>query len=401
MIKAIIGSQFGDCGKGLFTDYISSKFGANAVVVRVNGGAQAGHSVISPDNIYHVFHHIGSGSFNNSATFLSKYFIVNPILFRKEIEELKSKGISPKVYVDPNCIITTPYDMIINQIVESSKGNSRHGSCGCGINETIERNLNFKEFTLQDCIGKSIVDNMLVNIKTNYIFDRLKKLNVNTIDDNWMDIIDSSYLIQRYCEDVEFFYDNVTYCSELQISKMYDNIIFEGAQGLLLDEDHRFFPHVTRSKTGVHNIIELCKNMNIYSVDVHYMTRSYLTRHGNGPLPYELTEKPYKKVEDKTNIFNEWQGNLRFAYLNLDLLKESIQTDIKLNQNKGVKINPSLTVTCMDQVENECIKYYKNDCLHHTRLESEFIHRISEFTGIDVDFVSFGPTRNDIMRLIK
>ena len=110
----------------------------NPLVIRFNGGAQAGHTVTSPEGIRHVFSHFGSGTLAGASTYLSKYFIVNPILFNREYDVLIKKGIVPRVYVSPECIVTTPFDMMINQVIEKRRDGDRHGSCGYGIFETIK-----------------------------------------------------------------------------------------------------------------------------------------------------------------------------------------------------------------------------------------------------------------------
>lgn len=136
-IKIVIGANFGDCGKGLMTDYFSQK--PNSIVVCSNGGAQRGHTVTTPDGIRHVFHHFGSGTFNHASTYLSENFIVNPIIFKQEYDELMNLGYIPNVYINQNCMLTTPFDMMANQIIEENRGKNKHGSCGLGIFETIKR----------------------------------------------------------------------------------------------------------------------------------------------------------------------------------------------------------------------------------------------------------------------
>ena len=88
-----------------------------------------------------MFSHVGSGSFVGAATFLSRFFVSHPMLFLKEMESLASKGVHPEVYVDPQSPVTTPYDIMINQIIERERGADRHGSCGIGFGETVERHL--------------------------------------------------------------------------------------------------------------------------------------------------------------------------------------------------------------------------------------------------------------------
>ncbi len=139
--RVVIGAQFGDEGKGRVTDHYAAEVGGDGIVIRFNGGAQAGHTVVTPDGLRHVFSHVGSGAFAGAATFLSRFFVSNPILFLKEMAILAAKGVELRIYVDPHGPVTTPYDMMINQIVERERGGNRHGSCGVGFGETIERSL--------------------------------------------------------------------------------------------------------------------------------------------------------------------------------------------------------------------------------------------------------------------
>ena len=100
VIKVVVGANFGDEGKGLMTDcfcHQSSVKGEKCLVVLHNGGAQRGHTVVTPEGGRHVFHHFGSGTFVGADTYLSEDFILNPMVFRQEWEELKTLGVSPKV----------------------------------------------------------------------------------------------------------------------------------------------------------------------------------------------------------------------------------------------------------------------------------------------------------------
>ena len=134
----VIGAGYGDEGKGLMTDYFCRSAPSNPLVIRFNGGAQAGHTVVTEDGRRHVFSHFGSGEFAGARTYLSDDFIVNPIKFREEYNTLYSKHVRPITYISENCRITTPYDMILNQCIETCRSN-RHGSCGLGIFTTIQR----------------------------------------------------------------------------------------------------------------------------------------------------------------------------------------------------------------------------------------------------------------------
>ena len=392
---AVIGSAFGDCGKGKHVDYLSAKYGRECVVVRSNGGAQAGHTVVTPEGLRHVFHHFGSGSFNGSATYLSEFFIVNPIIFRQEYEELVSKGVKPVVYVSPNCMVTTPYDMLINQMVEEMRGGAKHGSCGYGIHETITRHVDYNIPFHIDLMMKAWKNEyysyLTKDIRDEYVPMRLYDLGIilKNVPSKYFELFRNENLLKRYVEDIEFFHKYTTMVDPDYFNDGYFKaVVFEGAQGLLLDEDHEFFPNVTRSKTGLHNVIELCKQMNITNINVSYLTRAYTTRHGAGPMPFELPEKPYINIEDQTNLSNEWQGSLRFSYLNWDLVMDAIGRDIENNCRKGIVVDYNIGISCLDQLD-ESVTY-----IHMGGYNKNSVDTFLQIWGIR--YASYGPTRNDI-----
>jgi adenylosuccinate synthase len=133
-------------------------------------------------------------------------------------------------------------------------------------------------------------------------------------------------------------------------------VIFEGAQGLLLDQDRGFFPHVTRSNTGLRNVVALAEEAGIGALDVTYATRAYMTRHGAGPLPGELPDQPYAGIRDETNRLHRWQGSLRFAVLDLDLLAGAVRADLA-DAPAGLRVSHRLTVSCLDQVGMEAARW--------------------------------------------
>src|SRR5690606_12238557 len=106
--KAVIGIGFGDEGKGITTDFLCSR-SRNPIVVRFSGGHQAGHTVVL-NGVRHVFSNFGSGTLRGAPTYWAKYCTVNPIGIINELDSLIKKGITPKLYIDEKCPITTPYD---------------------------------------------------------------------------------------------------------------------------------------------------------------------------------------------------------------------------------------------------------------------------------------------------
>jgi len=382
----VIGANYGDEGKGLMTDYLCKKHNAD-VVVRFNGGAQAGHTVVTPEGDRHVFSHIGSGYFLGVPTYLSEYFILNPIMFRKEYDKLKIPA-DYKIYISYKSLITTYWDMLGNRVMEEMRGSSAHGSCGVGINATIERaeamlnspfNQTFIGYSNDD---DSIIQARLTCIKDYWYYQLLlycikwKKelpdwardcfIRGNEINKQFVD--DLRFMLARV--DVDFNFDKVGYA------------VFEGAQGLALDQFYGNDPYVTRSNTGMRNVLDMqWKERMEFSIDeIVYVSRTYETRHGNDPNFIDADDNFKHKGElDKTNVKNEWQGELRYRWLNYDRLYSRINLDVNSNNIRqyGLRDNLRLALTHADQIEV-------------APTEERLLN------GFKWHYTSFGETRNDV-----
>lgn len=341
--RIVIGANFGDEGKGLVTDYLCSQ-GAG-VVVRFNGGAQAGHTVVTPDGDRHVFRHFGSGTLLEIPTFLSQFFVCNPILFFAERQQLIELGYHPVVFAHPDCLVTTFADMMINQIKETNRGMARHGSCGIGFHETIVRSrVSELKITMGDLWnGGDRLESQLAEICDKYARYRVGQA------------FDEPDACEAFIEGCRDFANCV---NPAGIGQCKDPV-FEGAQGLLLDQNNKeFFPHLTHSNTGMRNVEILCAQAGIIEKEIYYISRSYLTRHGHGPLPGEDATLSY---EDNTNHRTTFQGAIRFAPLDSRSLLSRCKEDSGSN---GFK----LVVTHTDQLKAPC----------------------------EADLISDGPRRTDI-----
>ena len=392
--RAVIGANFGDEGKGLMTDYLVHKHKSD-LVIRFNGGAQAGHTVELADGRRHVFGHFGSGAFAGAATLLSKHFIVNPMIFKKERLVLEEKApVNLDIFIDIFAPVTTPFDMLINQLVEKKRGLARHGSCGMGIGETIERGEQFFDLRVHHLRNTDSLRTLLYTIRDNWVPIRKVQLELG---DEFDHIIMNDGLIESYIADVLYLLDHSQLCMSNTILRKAHNPIFEGAQGLLLDQGHEYFPYVTRSNTGIKNVLELM-GPDFDILDVTYMTRAYLTRHGAGPLRRELQKKPFSLIEDKTNIPNDWQGNLRFAYLDIDLLKNTIVKDL-MNNKLNYKVRPTIGITCLDQCGDVAPVIFNGaeDYLHKTQVRDVGDQIAKHLNLSDNHYKSFGPTRETMV----
>lgn len=311
-VKFVIGANYGDEGKGLVSANLAAKAqqeGKKCLTILYNGGSQRGHTV-EFDNFRHVYHHFAAGSEFGSDTYFHQDFLVNPMTYVQEYE-----GITSECYMDYDCRVVTPFDMIANQFAEQGR-DVRHGSCGMGIFETITRYndsddgiTNLKVGDLR--LGQSFLYRYITDVQRYYEnkrgirFDSIPGLDVEGLKRHWVN--DFNTMIN----DVSIVYDwNVK-----SLLNHYDVIIFEGGQGLALDMDNMAdFPHLTPSNTGCKKMIPfiigtLGENA---PVELYYVTRSYLTRHGNGPMPDGYLD--HSMIEqDMTNYPNPWQGTLRLA----------------------------------------------------------------------------------------
>lgn len=391
---AVIGSGYGDEGKGLMTDYLAAR-GEVPSVVRTNGGAQAGHTVQTPDGRRHVFHHISSGSLAGAATHLSRFFVSNPVFFMRERQAVMALGGNGSVTVDPRGIITTPYDMMINQVIERARGTARHGSCGMGFGEAIERSLR-PEFsmTFNDFAkGAAHIEDIIGRIRREWAPFRLAQLGLVEEARQFADMLLSEDLVQGFIADCAAFWNSA---APLPDARIPDGVVFEGAQGLLLDQDYGAFPHVTRSNTGLKNMLAVAAEAGIGGLDVTYMTRAYATRHGAGPFAHEDADTSWLAMVDPTNEPNDWQGAIRTAPLDLDAVSAAIRHDLG-HASPDVEVSATIGISCVDQIAERMKIGMKGQVADARR--SVLAEVVAEAAGLDVSHMSFGPTRRDIVDL--
>ncbi len=362
--RIVIGANFGDEGKGLMTDFFAreymDKYG-RCLVSCTNGGSQKGHTVVTNDGQRHVFHHFGSGNFVGADTYLTRFFIVNPIIFNREYEELLEKKALTKTYVDKRCRITLPTDMMLNQLVEERRGSGKHGSCGFGIFETICRsrelpitvedllyieNDNVKEFG-----GK--INNISFETIKDYIRKRVDFLGIeiDKEDDNWKEAFDHiDDILEGFIDDVKAFLSCIIITDEDVLQK-YEGVVFEASQGLMLDMDNEeYMPHLTPSNTGIKNPALIIGD---YDNEVDsvccYVTRSYMTRHGAGRFDTECAKELINAdMYDKTNVPNIYQDTLRYGWLDTEDLRRRIDKDVETNGN-GINPEIRLAVTHINE----------------------------------------------------
>lgn len=321
-VKAVIGKNFGDEGKGLATDHLamlSERESRSCIVVRHNGGAQAGHTVEALGKRY-VFKEISSGSFRGADTFWAPTFMPDLYKLSDERDAFLSLGVHlPEIYSDPGCPLTYIDDILINMSLESRRGKDRHGSCGMGIDEAKRRSL-IPEFRITPgdiaSDGADAFYQKLLYIRREYLPKRLEALSLDPASmGEYGELISDGNVLYNYCEQMCRNSELITVKDE-EFIKNYDDIIFEGAQGLILDEENKAFaPNLTSSRTGLTNPDAMTERLGLEGpLEAVYVTRTYVTKHGAGRFPYEdIFIKEGRSFEDLTNIHNEWQGSIRYA----------------------------------------------------------------------------------------
>ncbi len=329
-IKIIVGSNYGDEGKGLATDYFCNP-SEKWLGVLTNGTSQRAHTVDTIDGKHHVFSHFSSGTFQGADTYISEYFAINPITFVNEYLTLQNKfGITPKVYIHPDCKIITPFDILANLTEREQSG--LHNTCGNGFWKTLERYNDDYGMGRALYFSKNSASWMryLNNIEEYY------KYKLNNID------LDYQGIKTHFINDLQFVFDH-SFIINNKILELYQNIIFENGQGLLIGEQNPLanWDFCTPSNTGLsyaYNIIE--KNFIDADVETCYISRTYLTRHGDGGLFDEcVVEDINKSIVDYTNIPNACQGHLRFGHFDDKQLINRIWKDNSFVKNTIDKNN--------------------------------------------------------------
>lgn len=348
---SVIGAGAGDEGKGITVLRCAVTDPNRSLVVLTNGGAQRGHSVtigLGEDQEVFINKHLGSATWcGHSDTYISKTFRVDPIVFNKEYERWLWTA-HPVVYVDTAAPFVTPFDVLANQ--DEALHDCMHNTCGMGIWHSMFRqsrdvcNVSFKAF----------ID----------LSPEQKENELNAIADFWLahgfyDKEISAFfkdkslrmaMTAHFIEDCIKMGSSVTFADSLpEIEKIYSTVIFESAQGLQIGQQNESQGTQTPSDTGLAGVF--ATGTAAKKIEVHYVTRTYATRHGDGILSYEGRVSSYIK-DDKCNPYNRWQGEFRYGELDVVGLNKRILNDLK-RVPSGVEIDPILDVTHCDEVYPE------------------------------------------------
>lgn len=411
----LVGSQWGDEGKGKIVDILSEKF---KIVARYQGGANAGHTVIIGDKQY-ILHLIPSGILRDDVIcVIGNGVVIDPSALLEEIELLESNGIKVegRLYISHNAHLIMPYHKLLDSISES--GEQKIGTTGRGIGPCYIDKFARKGIRIVDLLDRVELEKKIrINLKEKN--DLLKK--VYDHDGLDIDVIVKEYLefdraIDKYIKDVPAFLNQA-------LSEGKD-VLLEGAQGTLLDIDHGTYPFVTSSSPTSGGA---CTGTGIPPTKIDSVigiVKAYTTRVGNGPFPTELLDFEGEKLRKIGAEFGATTGRPRrcgwydaflvaysqmvngitsVALTKLDVLSsfDKIKVCIGYELNgKRLKSYPS----SVDQLSSVTPIYEELDgwnenissCLYYDDLPSktkEYLKFIAKHSGIKLDIISVGPKR--------
>lgn len=331
---SLLGLGFGDCGKGMFTDAMCRRTGA-WLVVRFNGGAQAGHNVVLPDGTHHTFSQFGSGTFVPGVmTLLAQPVIVHPTALLVEAQYLQSKGVSDplsRLWIDERCRVTTPFHQAAGRLREWRRGALAHGTCGVGVGETVKHALEHPEQTLHyaDLMNPSLARDKLECIRVT-LGNEFRDLDLDGLANNpcrvELELLRDATVSQTWLEQALRLVARVRPASRAFLSEQINQggtIIFEGAQGVLLDEWYGFHPHTTWSSISTRAVMSVAHDLGYVGEAQHFgLLRSYATRHGAGPLPTH--DAVLDALAEPHNASEGWQGHFRRGHFDAVLLRYAL-----------------------------------------------------------------------------
>ena len=414
-VTVLVGSQWGDEGKGKIVDILSEKFD---IVTRYQGGANAGHTVAIGEKQF-ILHLIPSGILREGVVcVIGNGVVIDPTALLEEIDLLGRNGIKVdgRLFISHNAHLIMPYHKLLDSISES--GENKIGTTGRGIGPCYIDKYARKGIKIVDLLNRKVLEEKIrenLKEKNNLltkVYDR-EELNVEEIIKQYVEF---DKIIDRYITDVSMFLNN-------SISEG-KSVLLEGAQGTLLDVDHGTYPYVTSSSPTSGGA---CTGTGIPPTKIDSVVgivKAYTTRVGLGPFPTELTDSEGEKLRKIGAEYGATTGRPRrcgwydaflvnysamingidsVAITKLDVLSkfDEIKVCVAYELNgKTIKSFPT-DVERLSAVKPvyEVLPGWKKDisnCLSYSDLPSEtkdYLKFISEKSGFKIKIVSVGPKR--------
>ena len=417
----VLGSQWGDEGKGKIVDLLTEKASA---VARFQGGHNAGHTLVV-DGKTTVLHLIPSGILREGVTcFIGNGVVLAPDALLKEMKGLEDNNVPvrERLRISPNCPLIMPYHVALDQAREAKRGSGKIGTTGRGIGPAYEDKVARRAIKLADLFREDL-EEKLRNLIEYHNFQLTQYYKVEAIDFD-----ETLKLCKEWKEEIRGMVTDVT--EELnQLRLAGKNLMFEGAQGTLLDIDHGTYPFVTSSSVTAGGVSTGTGIGPLYLDYVLGITKAYTTRVGSGPFPTELFDDVGAHLAKVGHEFGATTGRARrCGWFDAEALRRAVV----LNSMSGICLTKLDVLDGLEELligvgynlpETECAgahdaEFYEAVTPKYETLQgwSEstvgitnydelpenakiYIKRIEALIGCPVDIISTGPDREETIVL--
>ena len=408
----LIGTHWGDEGKGKVVDVLSENASA---CVRFQGGHNAGHTLVINDKKF-VLHLIPSGILrDNVKSIIGNGVVVSIDALITEIDELTVNKISlhDKLFISQNCHLILPTHIALDKARESSLGKKSIGTTGRGIGPCYEDKVSRKGIRFLDLQNVDIFQKKLAQLMEFHNFILKEYYKEEPIDISFV----RDDILNKYEKISSFIINTDEYINQLCKS---GGVVFEGAQGTMLDVDHGTYPYVTSSNTTLSGVISGTGiNMGLINYGLG-ITKAYSTRVGHGPFPSELNDEQGEKIGKIGGEVGATTGRTRrCGWLDLKVLKKAI----RINNLSGIALtkidvldhfNKISICTNYGSINYETFEVEDLEFITLPGWESStvgikefnslpknakaYIETIEELTDTSIDIISTGPARDEIIQ---
>ncbi|MBI2082940.1 MAG: adenylosuccinate synthase [Deltaproteobacteria bacterium] len=421
----IVGTQWGDEGKGKIVDFFTEKAD---LVVRFQGGNNAGHTLVVAGQKT-ILHLIPSGVLHPQVTcIIGNGVVIDPQVCLQEIRDLKSRGYLKKedqLFISENAHVIFPYHREIDLLREERRGKSKIGTTGRGIGPAYEDKVARMGIRMQELVSPERLKKRLEEVlpEKNLYIEKILGGRPQSFQEVFESYLQDGKELKKYVTNTSILLDQ-----EIRQKK---NILFEGAQGTSLDVDSGTYPFVTSSNTVAANA---CVGSGIgpKSIDeVIGVCKAYTTRVGGGPFPTELQDEVGKRLQEKGGEFGATTGRpRRCGWLDLVVLRHAVRANgltglvvTKLDVLSGLKTLKVCVaykyrgeffreMPSSVEILQECEPVYDEMKGWEENLEGvkrlsdlpkaarTYLERIEKESGVPLSLISIGPSRDQYI-LIK
>ena len=420
----ILGTQWGDEGKGKIVDLLTDRV---ACVARFQGGHNAGHTLVI-DGVKTALHLIPSGILRDDVMcVIGNGVVISPEALIKEMEMLEARGVPvrERLRLSPACPLILPYHVALDQAREIARGNAKIGTTGRGIGPAYEDKVARRGLRLGDVFHRERFASKLGEVLDYHNFVLKNYYKVDTLD--FQELLDNTLALGEQLKPM------VTDVTEMlhQHRVAGDNILFEGAQGTLLDIDHGTYPFVTSSNTSAGGTATGSGFGPLYLDYVMGITKAYTTRVGSGPFPTELFDNVGEHLAEKGHEFGTTTGRARrCGWFDAVALRRAMQ----INSVSGLCLTKLDVLDGLDEVkictgyhdtEGNMVERFPVDAADYDGLTpvydtvpgwdqstvgiqshddlpdnaKAYIKRLEEAVGAPIDIISTGPDRKETIIL--